>query len=210
MIDPLGYIIDKWDLRYPLSQTWMPIFIPNSNRTDLAKLFNELGYREGIEVGTGAGTYAAMLAKHNPECKIHCVDPWETYDGLTDWTDANKLYEHWVKAKAKLGRYPKVRIIKAYSMDAVNKFPDNSLDFVYVDGNHAFPYVAEDIFYWEKKVKPGGIISGHDYLRIPRKDGHVQVKEVVDAYTAAFKIKKWFVVDEGSARRCGSFFWVKQ
>jgi hypothetical protein len=95
-------------------------------------------------------------------------------------------------------------------MDALEGFPDNSLDFVFIDGNHSFPYVAEDIFYWEKKVRPGGIVSGHDYLDVPRKDCVIQVREVVDAYTEAFKIKKWFIVDECSKKRCGSFFWVKQ
>ena len=210
MIDALGYIIDKWDLRYSTSQTWMPIYIPNSSRTDLAKLFCELGYRKGVEVGTARGSNAITLARHNPKCRIYCVDSWETYDGLNDWTDAKRLNEHWITAKARLGAFPEVRIIKKYSMDAVKKFDDNSLDFVYIDANHEFPYVAEDIFYWAQKVKPGGIVSGHDYLTVPRKDGIVQVREVVDAYTEAFKIKKWFVVDECSQKRCGSFFWVKQ
>jgi predicted O-methyltransferase YrrM len=210
MADPLGYIIDKWDLRYPLSQTFMPIQIPGTNRTDLAKLFGELGYRKGAEIGTSVGSYAIVLARHNPKCRIYCVDPWETYDGLNDWTDANRLNEHWIAAKSRLGQYPEVQIIKKYSMDAVKDFGDNSLDFVYIDANHEFPYVAEDIFYWAQKVKPGGIVSGHDYLKVPRKDGLVQVREVVDAYTEAFKIRKWFVVDECTLKRAGSWFWVKQ
>jgi predicted O-methyltransferase YrrM len=119
------------------------------------------------------------------------------------------LNEHWIAAKKRLGKYPEVRIVREYSMDAVKKYPDESLDFVYIDANHAFPYVAEDIFYWEKKVRPGGIVSGHDYLKTPRKDVVVQVREVVDAYTEAFNIKTWFVVDECSLTRAGSFFWVK-
>lgn len=188
----------------------MPIYIPNSNRTDLAKLFAELSYRYGAEIGTGRGTYAGTLSRHNPKCRIHCIDPWDTYDGLRDWTDQDVLNEHWIAAKARLGRFPEVRIFRKYSMDAVRKYPDNSLDFVYIDANHAFPYIAEDIFYWEKKVRPGGIVSGHDYLKVPRKDGQIQVREVVDAYTAAFNIRKWFVVDECTLKRCGSFFWVKQ
>jgi hypothetical protein len=38
-------------------------------------------------------------------------------------------------------------------MDALNDFEDDSLDFVYIDGNHEFPYVAEDLFHWSKKVR---------------------------------------------------------
>jgi predicted O-methyltransferase YrrM len=209
VVDPVGYIIDKFDLRNA-SQPWMPVLIPNSSRKDLAGLFAELGFRKGAEIGTGRGSYAIVLARHNPKCRIYCIDPWETYDELKDWPDQNVLNEYWISAQQRLGKFPEVRIIRKYSMDALSDFPDNSLDFVFIDGNHSFPYVAEDIFYWEKKVRPGGIVSGHDYLKVPRKDVVVQVREVVDAYTEAFKIKKWFVVDECSLKRCGSFFWVKQ
>ena len=206
MIDPLGHIIDKWNLRQA-SWEWMPIQIPNSSRTDLAKLFRELDYRSGAEIGTARGTYAINLARHNPKCRIYCIDPWETYDGLRDWTDADVLNEHWIAAKSRLAKYPEVRIVKKYSMDALKKFDDNSLDFVYIDANHLFPYVAEDIFYWSKKVKPGGIVSGHDYLYGSKKGFHVT--GVVKGYTEAFKIKPWFVVDECTNDRAGSFFWVK-
>jgi len=209
VIDPVGYIIDKWGLKHaPMSS--MPIIIPNSNRKDLAGLFAELGYRKGAEIGTGRGSYALILRKRNPECRIYCIDPWETYDELKDWPDQNVLNEHLISAKARFSHFPEVSIIRKYSMDALSDFPDNSLDFVYIDGNHSFPYVAEDIFFWEKKVKPGGIVSGHDYLKVPRTDCVIQVREVVDAYAEAFKIRKWFVVDECSAKRCGSWFWVKK
>ena len=206
MIDPLGYIIDKWGLD---GRSIMPVRIPDSNRVDLAKLFGELDYRKGAEIGTGRGSYARTLARNNLGCRIYCVDPWETYDGLRDWTDAGVLNEHWIAAKARLAQFPEVRIIRKYSMDALKRFPDNSLDFVYIDANHAFPYVAEDIFYWSKKVRPGGIVAGHDYLDTPRADGMVQVREVVQAYTEAFNIKPWFVVDKCTLKRAGSFFWVK-
>jgi hypothetical protein len=43
-------------------------------------------------------------------------------------------------------------------------FEDNSLDFVYIDANHTYEGVKEDIKYWYPKVKPGGLLLGHDYL----------------------------------------------
>jgi len=208
VIDPVGYIIDKWELKHA-PRTKRPIQIPNTTRKDLALLFAELDYRKGAEIGTGRGTYARMLARCNPECRIYCIDPWETYDRLTDWTDQSVLTEHFSVAKKRLARYPEVRIIRKHSMDALCKFPDNSLDFVFIDANHAFPYVAEDVYYWSKKVRTGGIVSGHDYLKVPRPDGHIQVREPVSAYAEAFGIKPWFVVDECSLKRAGSFFWVK-
>jgi predicted O-methyltransferase YrrM len=70
------------------------------------------------------------------------------------------------------------------SMDAVDDIPDNSLDFVFIDANHAFDYVMLDLIYWTKKVRPGGIVSGDDYFHF-KKAG---VVEAVDAYTKAHGI----------------------
>jgi hypothetical protein len=96
-------------------------------------------------------------------------------------------------------------------MDALRHFKDGTLDFVYIDGNHEWPYVTHDIFYWAKKVKPGGIVSGHDYIKDYRDYEYSQVSDVVDAYTKAFKIKPWFIMDKAIyPRHPGSWFWVKE
>ena len=187
----------------------MPIKIPNSNRITLAKLFKEFGYLLGVEIGTAIGTNASTLSNHIPALKLYCVDAWKLYDGMHDFKDAGKMYEYEIAAAARLNPLPDVIIVKKFSMDAVKKFDDESLDFVYIDANHELPYVTEDIFYWAKKVKSGGIVSGHDYLDEQRPDGFVQVKEAVHAYTEAFNISPWFVVDECSRDRAGSFLWVK-
>jgi cephalosporin hydroxylase len=43
-------------------------------------------------------------------------------------------------------------------------FENNSLDFVYIDANHAYNYVVQDIELWYPKVKKGGYLCGHDYI----------------------------------------------
>jgi hypothetical protein len=60
-------------------------------------------------------------------------------------------------------------------MQAVTKFADNSLDFVYLDGNHTYDFVKQDLNAWYNKVKVGGILAGHDY---PLKS----VKQAVDEF----------------------------
>ena len=97
-------------------------------------------------------------------------------------------------------------------MDAVKTFEDNSLDFVYIDGNHDFLNVAQDIHYWFKKVRPGGILSGHDYVRYPsKKFNHVQ--KVVNAYMTSYHLLPVFIpypTNEGLKRdRYRSWFVVK-
>ena len=104
-------------------------------------------------------------------------------------------------------------------MQAVKDFEDESLDFVYIDGHHGFKYVTEDIFEWSKKIKKGGVISGHDYeySRNPeneKKTYKMQVRYVIDAYTQAFGIDRWYVIGRdkhiyGEKRdQFRSWFWI--
>jgi predicted O-methyltransferase YrrM len=205
MTDNLKYIMHKWDLD---KRQRMPIEIQGTARLTLACLFKELGYRTGAEIGTYSGSFAITLSINNPGFKLYCIDAWATYDGLNDYTDAGYLADIFKLATRRLKPYKDIEIIRELSMDAVKRFEDESLDFVYIDANHEFPYVAEDIFYWEKKVKPDGIVSGHDYLQIPREDGLIQVKEVVHAYTEAFNVSPWFLM--GAKESTQSWFWVKE
>ncbi len=202
----LEYITTKWPV---MPNQEMPIHLTDSTRVTLAELFRELGYTTGAEIGTARGSYAITLSVNNPDLKLYCVDAWKTYDGLNDYTDQKQLDEFLSNAMKRLEPYKNIEIEHGLSMEVVKRFKDESLDFVYIDANHEFPYVAEDLFYWSKKVRPGGIVSGHDYLLKQRKDGMVQVKEVVHAFTEAYNIKPWFVVDKATRNRAGSFFWVK-
>lgn len=105
-------------------------------------------------------------------------------------------------------------------MDAVKDFEDESLDFVYIDGHHGFKYVTEDIFEWSKKIKKGGVISGHDYAynRTPADHAYcLQVKYVIDAYTKAFQIDNWYVLGrdkreskEEKRETYRSWLWIKR
>ena len=45
-------------------------------------------------------------------------------------------------------------------------WPHPPADIVFIDAMHQAPWVAEDVAYWETKVKPGGIICGDDYANM--------------------------------------------
>ena len=55
-------------------------------------------------------------------------------------------------------------IIRAKSGEAVELFKDGQLDFVYLDAQHHYEAIKEDIALWWPKVRWGGLLAGHDYL----------------------------------------------
>ena len=192
----------------------MPIEIPNFGRDNLASLFAELGFKSGAEIGVETGAYSEILLKNNPGLKLYSIDPWKAYEGFRDYTVQDKLDSLYKESKARLAPYPNSKIIRKFSMDAVKDFADSSLDFVYIDGNHSFLNIANDIVEWSKKIRTGGIISGHDYVR-HRPHMNIHVKQVVNAYTDAYSVKPWFVLGSyeeipGQIRdNSRSWMWVK-
>jgi hypothetical protein len=48
------------------------------------------------------------------------------------------------------------------SKDAASIFKDKSCDLIFIDGDHSFEATIQDIEMWKPKVKPSGILCGHD------------------------------------------------
>jgi SAM-dependent methyltransferase len=60
-----------------------------------------------------------------------------------------------------------VRVLQMKSEDAYRLFKDESQDFVFIDGCHEWECVRKDIICWYSKIKPGGVLAGHDYIHPP-------------------------------------------
>ena len=165
-----------------------PIFIPGTSRVDLARLFARMGYTRGIEIGTGGGVYSEVLCQTIPGLRLVCVDLWRPYDGYLDFTSVEHLEQDYAQAKARLAPYC-VELWRKDSMDASTIFPNGGFDFIYIDANHQHPWVDNDIRWWERKVRPGGIVSGHDYAT-----NHRDVCEAVQEFTRAHGIRPYFAV----------------
>lgn len=214
MTNTLDYIVKKYNIT--IGNQYL-IDIPELiGAADLAKLFNELGFKIGVEIGTDEGEYAERLCRTIPGLELLCVDPWkaEAYEkGYQPESFESQDYfdKRYKIAVDRLADF-NCSIIRKTSMDVVHYIPDESLDFVYIDGNHDFLNVTQDIHYWSKKVRKGGIVSGHDFVRYPsRKFNHVQ--KVVNAYTTAYHYLPVFLVtptNDGMRRdRFRSWFFVK-
>jgi hypothetical protein len=187
-----------------------PFDVPNARRSDLATLFKALGYTKGAEVGVEQGVFSEALLQKHPDLTLHCIDAWKTYRAYRDHVRQSKLDGFMNAATARLAQFGERAIChRGFSMHVVEEFPSGYFDFVYIDANHSFDFIMEDLIEWSKRVRPGGIVSGHDYIK--RKDRTCQVVEAVQVYTEAHQINPWFTISGDVANgEPRSFFWVKQ
>lgn len=196
-----------------IKQTGKPFIIPDCSRDDLPEFFKELGFKVGAEIGVERGEYSELLCKAG--LKVYAIDPWLQYNDYVDggfWQ--NKLDKNYKRAVDRLSKYD-CKVMRQMSMDAVQEFEDGSLDFVYIDGNHGFKHITEDLYEWTKKVRKGGIIAGHDYTLIKTSiPFHIDVKYVIDAWTQALNLN-WYLLGSkdkkpGEKRdRHRSWMWFK-
>lgn len=199
------------------------------DRRGLIKLFRKFGYLIGAEIGVSTGRFSKEICQIMSKAKLYCIDSWSAYDGYAERKGRRgqmALDKHFEETKVRLAPY-NCEIVKALSMDAVKNFKDESLDFVFIDGNHRFEYAINDIAEWSKKIRKGGIISGHDFwnsadgfgfkkldldlfikhLTPEEKIEICRVKDAVLEWTRKNKINPWFVT---GADDFSSYFWVKE
>ncbi len=128
---------------------------------------------EGIiaEIGVQKGEFSESLLQFTHPKKLYLIDCWEYQDPLVYDDSANfpndeqeRLYQ---KTLMRFADDPRVEIVRKYSKDAVLHFENESLDLVYIDANHAYSAVKDDLKIWWPKVKKGGMLSGHDYFIHP-------------------------------------------
>jgi len=170
-----------------------PIALPGAKRADLPGLFAELGYTRGAEIGVWQGEYAEILCAGCPGLHLIAVDPWAAYDDYNDYKMKRSMRDAFDATLVRLGPYPHT-ILPQRSVDAAKHIDDESLDFVYIDGNHRFDYVVADLAAWTPKVKRGGIVAGHDYKNIPARKQDCRVVEAVTGWTTSYGIAPWFVL----------------
>lgn len=138
------------------------------NRIELAEYFAELSFTKGAEIGVYDGRYSEILCQTIPNLELLAVDSYSGRHKITIDT-----------ARARLEPF-KATLVTKSSMEVVKDIPDESLDFVFIDADHTYEYVRDDIREWSNKVRPGGIVSGHDYY--VTRLGNRGVVDAVDEY----------------------------
>ena len=148
----------------------------------------------GAEVGVDRGKNAAAMLKRHPEItRLHLIDPYMEYE------DNGHIESRAGRAKAereaacRLSRFSDKLIWHKCTLKQCLLPP---LDFAYIDGDHSYGAVKEDIAEVWKVLKPGGIMGGHDFIHTLPGGLTVAVEEFAARYGLHLFIETpdWWVV----------------
>jgi predicted O-methyltransferase YrrM len=126
--------------------------MPSVHRPTFAQFVQNHGWKSGAELGVDKGILTRLLLEAVPDLALIAVDVFP------DRERSRRAFE--------LERqYPNLTLIEATTADASTLVPDGSLDFVFIDADHGYEAVADDINRWAPKVRSGGWVGGHDYSK---------------------------------------------
>ena len=143
-----------------------------------------------VEIGTRNGDSTLSLNKWATIKRLVTIDPYlqyEDYEHDGSWeTSTDKTYE---KTKEVLSYYPNIEMIRGKSSEVVDNFVDESIDFLFIDGNHSYDYVLEDLELYYPKVKRGGVITGDDYFMNKNAYRKKMVQEAVNDFAEKYSLE---------------------
>jgi len=186
------YIREKFKLN---NEAGPVIKLKGVGRHVLYELFQGLGFKLGAEIGVWRGQNAQRMFMAMPGLQLVGVDPYLNHQYV------RKARSHGVMEKAHkmaLSRLKGANItwINKRSEIAAEEVADESLDFVYIDAEHTYDSAMLDIILWNRKVKSGGIIAGHDYFNNDKLG--LGVKQAVNDYTKWHKIAPLYITDRSA------------
>jgi hypothetical protein len=156
----------------------------------------------GVEVGTHLGEFAETILLSWPGVLV-CVDPWESapfYDHQIQylWGEGSRE-SHYDQCRERLARFgERAVLLKETSERAAAGIPDDSLCFAYIDANHERKFVEQDIQIWWRKIRPGGVLCGHDFVMCGHTpDWGVNTQPAVFSHASLVQRDVRVIVEEG-------------
>ena len=161
----------------------------------------------GAEIGVAQGAYSEQILQlANPQA-LHLIDPWSHLEPGSDLLEGNALLSgisqriesgtsvfemppqntigdsQFEEVVTRFASDKRVHLHRQYSYKAVQDFPEQYFDFVYVDGNHNYEFVLRDLHDFSGKLKPGGLLFGHDFFEDQfARDNHYGVIDAVNSF----------------------------
>jgi hypothetical protein len=168
-----------------------------NNLINLLKIDNPKILEIGVEYGGFTDTY------YNENASIYLVDMWQTMGNDYYFSKRDGQVEKgYQEVLRKYSDKKNVTILKMMSSDTTKLFEDNFFDWIYIDADHSYESVLNDIKNWFPKLKTGGLFSGHDFDPDP-EDTNFNMYGVEKAVREFFgnnfnltnenKYKSWYV-----------------
>ena len=153
----------------------------------ITDLINYYKFENYTEIGVGQAQTTLYVLNHCKSLKkIYAIDNYPPYEQYSSRYQ-NRTFEE-VRTKLAI---PKVTFWNHSSEEASKRIPDSYLDIVFLDANHQYESIKQDIELWYPKLKPNGILIGHDY--------GLRTMGVINAVTEKFRYinicddKTWWV-----------------
>lgn len=128
---------------------------------------------QAVEVGVYKGELSVYLLTSLPQLRLYMVDAWaEIPEGhpyrRTGDRLAKSTQEEWDAIRREADcktsfAVSRRRTLSLDSVEAAELLNDASMDLVFIDAAHDYESVKADIAAWWPKVRPSGILCGHDY-----------------------------------------------
>ena len=143
--------------KYELSQKHIANLKAVPNREALLELLPKGGIV--AEIGVDRGEFSRLILQKTQPSKLHLIDVWHSkryHSGLME--EVKNKFDNEISKKL-------VEINLGLSLDAGARFPDQYFDWVYIDTTHSYKLTRDELALYSTKVKPGGILAGHDFTR---------------------------------------------
>lgn len=155
----------------------------------------------GAEIGVLHGDFSRDILNIIKPTELFLIDPYKTNDTLygeklvfsptaysteNDYQDLIRKFEYEIVN----GR---ITVLRNYSYEAVKFVKDKSFDFIYIDSDHTYEAVKRDLEDWMVKIKPKGVISGHDHIDFD----NFGVKDAVLEFCGQYKFEMVILNEEG-------------
>lgn len=132
----------------------------------IPKLIRERNYSKGIEIGVFCGGHAKSILDNSNLSLLVGIDPYKLYEpGMPGFEEQKDFDVLFVIIQHRLDYKDRYQHIKETSDNAYEKFLKNQVeqyDFVFIDGLHTYEQCKKDLENYDKLIKKGGIIAGHD------------------------------------------------
>ena len=138
-----------------------------------------------VETGTANGKSIVYLG-------VEAINSGKQLNIVTIDNTANESQVEYVKEQ--IAPLENVRYIHDDSIDVSESFGNNSLRMVFLDADHEYEFVRDEMAAWWPKVMRGGVLSGHDW-----QNGYPGIVQAVKEFMAKNKLKmklygcSWFI-----------------